>query len=81
MVDTSFYFDPEKTERQAVLYSREGIPSAFLKDGFLSKSTGPGLEPAHESLILGYTDKGMFEWRRRLCCQPPRLFAVCQHVT
>ena len=61
MVDTSFYFDPEKTERQAILYSREGIPSAFLKDGFLSKSTGPGLEPAHESLILGYTDKGIFE--------------------
>ena len=61
MVDTSFYFDPEKTERQAVLYSREGIPSVFLKDGFLSKSTGSGLEPAHESLILGYTDRGLFE--------------------
>ena len=61
MADTSFYFDAAKTERQAVLYSREGVAAAFPKDGFLSKPTGSGLEPAHKSMTLGYTDKGVFE--------------------
>lgn len=61
MKDTSFTFDPTKAERQAVLYSREGVPAAFPKAGFLAKPTGPGLEPAHESLLLGYTNKGVFE--------------------
>ena len=61
MTDTGFYFDSAKSGRQAVLYSREGVTAAFPKDGFLSKSTGSGLEPAHESLTIGYTDKGVFE--------------------
>lgn len=53
MADTSFYFDTAKTERQAVLYSREGIAAAFPEDGFLSRPTGSGLEPAHESVTFG----------------------------
>lgn len=61
MTDTSFTFDPTKADRQAVLYSREGVPAAFPKAGFLAKPTGPGLEPAHESMLFGYTDKGVFE--------------------
>ena len=61
MADTSFNFDTAKTERQAVLYSREGIAAAFPEDGFLSRPTGSGLEPAHESMTFGYTDKGVFE--------------------
>ena len=61
MTDTSFKFDSAKTERQAVLYSREGIAAAFPEDGFLSRPTGSGLEPAHESMTFGYTDKGVFE--------------------
>ena len=56
MVDTSFYFDPERRSAR-LFYIRATFP-LFLKDGFLSKSTGPGLSP-HE--FLGYTDKGMFE--------------------
>ena len=61
MTDTSFHFDAAKADRQAVLYSREGVPAAFPKAGFFAKPTGPGLEPAHESMLVGYTDKGMFE--------------------
>lgn len=61
MKDTSFTFDPAKADRQAVLYSREGVPAAFPKAGFLAKPTGPGLEPAHENLLFGYTDKAAFE--------------------
>lgn len=61
MTDTSFHFDAAKADRQAVLYSREGVPAAFPKAGFLAKPTGPGLEPAHESMLVGYTDKGVFE--------------------
>lgn len=61
MTDTSFFYDPNKADRTAILYSREGVPAAFPKAGFLAKPTGPGLEPAHESLLYGYTDKGVFE--------------------
>lgn len=61
MSDTSFTFDAAKAERTATLYSREGVPAAFPKAGFLSKPTGPGLEPAHPSMLYGYTDKGVFE--------------------
>lgn len=61
MTDTSFHFDAAKADRQAVLYSREGVPAAFPKAGFFAKPTGPGLEPAHESMLVGYTDKGVFE--------------------
>ena len=61
MTDTSFYFDPQKADRTATLYSREGVPAAFPKAGFLAKPTGPGLEPAHPSLLYGYTGKGVFE--------------------
>lgn len=61
MTDTSFRFDPTKKDRQAVLYSREGVPAAFPKAGFLAKPTGPGVEPAHPSLLLSYTDQAAFE--------------------
>ena len=61
MTDTSFRYDPAKADRTAVLYSREGVPAAFPKAGFLAKPTGPGLEPAHESMLIGYTDKGVLE--------------------
>lgn len=61
MKDTSFHFDPAKAARTAVLYSREGVPAAFPQAGFLAQPTGPGLEPAHDSLLIGYTDKGVFE--------------------
>lgn len=61
MTDTGFTFDAAKADRQAVLYSREGVPAAFPTAGFLAKPTGPGLEPAHASLLYGYTDKGQFE--------------------
>ena len=61
MSDTSFRYDPAKAARTATLYSREGVPAAFPKAGFLAKPTGPGLEPAHESMLIGYTDKGLLE--------------------
>lgn len=61
MTDTSFRYDASKADRQAVLYSREGVPAAFLKAGFFARPTGPGLEPAHESMLVGYTQKGVYE--------------------
>ena len=61
MTDTSFRFDADKADRMAVLYSREGIPADFEKNGYYAKPTGPGLEPAHRALLFGYTDQGVFE--------------------
>lgn len=61
MTDTSFFYDAAKADRTAVLYSREGVPAAFPTAGFLAQPTGPGLEPAHASMLYGYSDKGVFE--------------------
>ena len=61
MTDTSFRFYADKADRMAVLYSREGVPADFKKNGYFAKPTGPGLEPAHRTLLFGYTDKGVFE--------------------
>ena len=41
MTDTSFHFDAAKADRQAVLYSREGVPAAFPKAGFFAKADRP----------------------------------------
>ncbi len=61
MVDTSFRFDPAKADRQATLYSQKGVPEQFARKGMRAQPTGPGLEPAHKSVLTNYFPDAKFE--------------------
>lgn len=61
MRDTEFKFAAEKADRRAMLYSRKGVTENYAKQGFGAMPSGPGLEPAHPGLFIGYGAEAHFE--------------------
>ena len=57
MDDTGFFFEPDKLDRVAQIYSPEGVGNG----GFFAQPTGPGLEVSPAQTSAGYQPGAKFE--------------------